>query len=118
MNRSLRSFAIGGCALWLLAAPLGAAEPAPEASIPFANSGGVRDWVVENDRNLLLQDRQGQWYRARLLSPAPSLAYSSSLRFATGPSGTLEKLDSVIVRGQKFPIVSLTRIDPPQLKRK
>jgi len=126
MIRPLRIFLVCSSALWLSATPLGAAEPAvaetaapaPQASIPFANRGGVRDWLVEDDSNLLLQDRRGQWYRARLLAPATYLAYVSSLRFATGPSGTLEALDSIIVRGQKFPIVSLTRIDPPSLKKK
>lgn len=49
------------------------AAPA-EAAIPFANNGGIRGWFVENDANLLLEDRQGQWYRARLLSPAYYLA--------------------------------------------
>jgi len=126
MHRPLRVFLVSGCALWLFATPLGAAEPsvaetdapAQQASIPFANRGGIRDWVVEDDSNLLLQDRGGQWYRARLLAPSTYLAFTSSLRFATGPSGTLETLDSVIVRGQKFPIVSLTRIDPPSPKKK
>lgn len=126
MIRPFRIFLVSGSALWLIATPLGAAEPsvaetaasAPQVSIPFANRGGVRDWVVEDDSNLLLQDRRGQWYRAKLLAPATYLAFSSSLRFATGPSGTLEALDSVIVRGQKYPIVSLIRIDPPALKKK
>jgi hypothetical protein len=44
------------------------------------------------------------------------LSYSEGLGFATGPSGTLEKLDSVVVRGKKYPIVSLTRIEPPARK--
>ncbi|MCB4358825.1 DUF6491 family protein [Quatrionicoccus australiensis] len=95
------------------------AEPkAAQASIPFVNRGGIRDWVVEDDANLLLQDRQGQWYRARLVGPAYYLAHSKGLLFATGPSGTLETFDSVVVYGQKYPIISLTRIDPPKLKRK
>lgn len=102
-------------ATWLGGAAFAGEPPAApaEVTIPFANKGGIRGWFVENDANLLLEDRQGQWYRARLLSPAYYLAYAEALRFATGPSGTLQKLDSVIVRGQKFPIVSLTRIEPP-----
>lgn len=113
MNRRFLSAMLA--AAWLGGAAFAGEPPtAPaEAEIPFANSGGIRAWFVENDANLLLEDRQGQWYRARLLSPAYYLAYAEALRFATGPSGTLQKLDSVIVRGQFFPIVSLTRIELP-----
>lgn len=104
--------------IMLLAVGLAAVQvqagAAAEVGIPFANRGGVRDWVVVDDSNLLLRDRQGQWYCARLLSPAYYLAYAHELRFATGPSGTLAKFDSVIVRGEKFPIVSLSRCAAPE----
>ena len=98
--------------------PVASGQALPETSIPFARKGSIINWVVEDESTLLLQDRQGSWYRAKLLTPSTYLAFTSSLSFATGPSGTLEALDSVIVRGQKFPIVSLTRIDPPDLKKK
>lgn len=52
-------------------APAGASASASvEASIPFANRGGISDWRVEDDSNLLLQDNRGQWYRARLQAPS------------------------------------------------
>ena len=118
MTCSLRSLLVPAAMSLALACASGVhAEPAgkapAEVSIPFANRGGIRDWRVEDDANLLLQDRQGQWYRARLLVPAYYLAYAGQLSFSTGPSGALEKLDSVVVRGQKYPIVSLTRIESP-----
>lgn len=102
------------CAAEALVEP--AAQTPAEASIPFANRGGIRDWRVEDDSNLLLQDRRGQWYRVRLQAPAYYLAYAGHLAFATGPSGTLERLDAVIVGGQKYPIISLTRIEAPAAK--
>jgi len=86
---------------------------APEAYIPFANIGGISDWQVVNDSTLLIQDVHGHWYLAKLQSPAYGLAFANSLGFATAPSGTLEKLSSVVVSGRRYPIVSLTRTDPP-----
>lgn len=125
MIRLLPSFLMYGSALWLLFSPLYATEsptakagkPAPEASIPFANRGGIRDWQLEDDSTLLLQDRRGQWYRAKLQVPAYYLSYAEAIGFVTGPSGTLEKFGSVVIRGQRYPIISLTRIKPPAKKQ-
>jgi len=85
----------------------------PETSIPFANHGGIRDWQVLDDSSLLVQGNNGRWYLAKLQSPAFYLPFTERLGFATDPSGTLEKFSAVIVRGQRYPIVSLTRTDPP-----
>lgn len=87
-------------------------ESSSEVGIPFVNHGAILDWQVINDETLLLRDRHGQWYKATLVAPAYYLAYSASLRFATGPSGTLDQFGAVIVRGQRFPIKSLTRLVP------
>ena len=109
------------CASAVLAAdapPVAMPEDLPETSIPFARQGGINNWVVEDESTLLLQDRHGLWYRARLLVPAYYLPYASSLGFATGPSGTLERLDSVVLDGKKYPIISLTKADPPPVKKK
>lgn len=125
MIRLFSSKPMAACLLSALLGLAGAAEQIPvparqlaaETGIPFANRGGILDWQVEDDATLLIQDRQGQWYRARLLSPAYYLPYSHDLGFATGPSGILEKFDSVVVRGQKYPIVSLVRTEAPLSKR-
>lgn len=90
-----------------------AAASDAETGIPFAAHGGIRDWRVEDDATLLLQDIHGNWYRARLAAPAWDLAYAQSLGFTTAPSGTLERLDSIVVRGRAYPILSLKRTAPP-----
>lgn len=110
--------AVVGCAGAAETAPAPAGENPTEATIPFANRGGVVDWQVADDSTLLLRDSHGQWYRARLQVPLPAYSPAERLGFATGPSGTLEKLDSVVIRGQRYPIVSLIRVGPPAKKAK
>jgi hypothetical protein len=39
------------------------AAPLKEASIPFANNGGIYSWAVVNNRTLLIQGRNRQWYK-------------------------------------------------------
>lgn len=84
-----------------------------EASIPFGNRGGVRDWQAVDESTLLLQDRHGRWYRATLQSPARDLLFAENLSFVTTPSGTIDRFSSVSVKGRRYPIISLTRTDPP-----
>jgi hypothetical protein len=89
-----------------------------ETYIPFANHGGVLDWHVVDDTTLLIQDIHGQWYVAKVIGPAFTLPSTEHLGFVTEPSGTLEKFSAIIVRGQRFPIISLTLTDPPAAKTK
>jgi hypothetical protein len=84
-------------------------ETLQEAAIPFANQGGVTDWVAEDESTRLRRDRHGHWYRARLMAPASDLLYAGSLSFRVMPSGTLERLDSVVARGRSYPILSLKK---------
>ena len=106
-------------ALGLVAAPAGAsfaraAAPAtPEASIPFANHGGIRDWRETGDRTLYIQDSARHWYRATLMTSAFDLPYTTAIGFDTGPTDRLDKFSSVVVRGQRYAIQSLMRVDGP-----
>lgn len=85
----------------------------PEASIAHARRDGIRDWQVVDDSTLLILDRRGDWYRAKLESPAPYLPFMDQLVFTTTPSGRLERSSAIVVRGQHYSIVSLTRSEPP-----
>jgi len=94
-----------------VAAP--AEQRQPEASIPFVNHGGVRDWQADGRETLYIQGRNRQWYKATLMSPAHDLPFAWAIGFDTGPMNRLDKFSSVIVRGQRYPIVSLVKVDAP-----
>jgi Family of unknown function (DUF6491) len=88
-----------------------------EASIPFANHGGIRDWRVIDRDSLLIQDTHGQWYLAKLMTSAFDLPFVEAVAFKTNPSGSLDKFSQVIVKGQAYPILYLIRTDPPAKKK-
>ena len=95
------------------------AKQPPAAAIPFANHGGIRDWVAEGDRTLYVQDNFRKWYRAILFTPAFDLPFAQAIGFDTRPMGTLDRWSTVIVRGQRYPISSFERVDgPPPRKTK
>jgi uncharacterized protein DUF6491 len=92
-----------------------APAPAQEASIAFADHGGIRDWRGDDERTLYLQDRFFRWYKATLMSPAPDLRTALAVRFDTGASDRFDRFSWVVVRGQRYAVQSLVRIEgkPP-----
>ncbi len=86
---------------------------AAQVTIPFANQGGISDWKVVDDSTLLIQDNHRHWYLAKLQGGAYDLAFAESLGFVTLPSGALGQFSAVVVRGRRYPIISLTRTEPP-----
>ncbi|GFM27550.1 DUF6491 family protein [Novosphingobium sp. PY1] len=110
--------------LGLLVAVPAMAEPAPtataqqqgQASIPFADHGGVDDWRAGDSRTIYFRDSHRQWYRATLMSPAFDLPYVEHIGIDAGPTGTLDKFGAVVVKGQRYQITSFERVDAPPKK--
>jgi hypothetical protein len=88
-------------AVLLLAAPLAmAAGPAPaaksmEASIPFANQGGIRDWRADGTKGMWLEALGGHWYYATFSSQCTALPFTTGVRFVPEPSGVLSRWSSI-----------------------
>ena len=110
-----------------LAAPAAYAETAPSAAraevqqevrIPFANNGGIRDWRSHEKDVLYVQDRQRTWYKATLMGSAFDLQSAQAIGFDTGPTDTFDRFSTVVVRGQRYAVQSLVRIEgkPPTRK--
>jgi hypothetical protein len=108
-----------------LVAPAAFAETAPaqteaqqDVRIAFANNGGIRDWRSGEDDVLYVQDRQRTWYRATLMGRAFELTYANEIGFDTGPTDTFDRFSTVVVRGQRYAVQSLVKIEgkPPSRK--
>jgi hypothetical protein len=79
-----------------LAAPLGAfAGSAPEASIPFANHGGIRDWRADGSRGMWIEAASNQWFYASFSSQCTTLPAAIGLKFVPEPSGALSRWSSI-----------------------
>jgi hypothetical protein len=89
------------------------ADTAPEASIPFVNHGGIRDWRSDDRDTLYIQGRNRQWYKAELMAPAHGLPFAWTIGFDTGPVDRLDRFSSVVVEGIRYPIHSLVKVDGP-----
>jgi hypothetical protein len=89
-----------------------------DASIPFVNHGGIRDWRAIDDVTVYVQAQNGKWYLAKTRSDCLHMTYADDIGFDTGPVDTLDKFSTIIVQGQRCALKSLTRIDgrPPPSK--
>ncbi|MCW1986823.1 UNVERIFIED_ORG: hypothetical protein M2348_002573 [Sphingomonas sp. R1F5B] len=101
----------------LAQAPVNPAKPV-EASIPFVNHGGIRDWRAQGDSTLYVQDQSGQWYRASLMGPAFDLPFAQAIGFDARGTDTFDRFASVVVHGQSYPVQSLVKVAGPPMKAK
>jgi hypothetical protein len=110
----------------LAAATLGTAAQAavptppspPQASIPFVNHHGIRDWRATDSRTLYVQDSRRQWYRATLFAPCFDLPFTQAIAFETRGLDSFDRFSTLRVRGQRCALSSVVRSDPPPPKVK
>jgi hypothetical protein len=102
-------------------APPPASAPAPssvtEAQIPFARTN-LWNWQVLDDKTVLIQDQSRRWYKATLFGICTNLAFANRIGFDSNPGGTFDKFSTLLVQGQRCPLSSLVKTDPPAKKAK
>ena len=89
-----------------------------EASIPFVNSGSIRDFRVVDRDTLYVQDVHNTWYRAELMVNCTDLPFAETIGFDVRGTNRFDKFSSIRVRGQNCPLKSLVVSDPPPKKAK
>lgn len=99
--------------------PAHAAAPQPrEASIPFVSNGGIRDWHAADRDTLYVEDSHRHWYRAELMGPCHDLPFAQAIGFEGRGTDSFDRFSSVVVRGQRCAVQSLTASAPPPAKAK
>ncbi len=98
-------------------APADATPPA-EARIPFANHRGIYSWHVVDDKTVLIQAQNRQWYKATLMTPCFDLPFANTIGFATNADGSFDRFSAIKLRRQKCQLISLVKSDPPPKKAK
>lgn len=84
-----------------------------EASIPFANHGGIRNFEPNGERGLWIEDRQRRWYYARIIGPCRSLDHATGIGFDTRGASSLDKFGGIYVSGDYCQFESLVTAAKP-----
>lgn len=99
-----------------IAAP--AAAQKEQVRIPFASFGAIRNFQPVGDDVVYLEGSRRRWYRAELNGPCINLSRALSIGFDTRFTGnTIDNTSSLIVGGERCPIMSLTSADGPPPRR-
>lgn len=115
MKSLLISLAIAGLPLAAAASPAAPSAPT-QASIPFVNHGGIRDWQAVDRDTLYVQDQSRHWYKAELFAPCFDLPFAQAIGFETRGIDTFDRFSTVRVGRDRCAVQSLTRSDPPPAK--
>src|SRR3569833_872728 len=102
------------------AAKPSSAPPAPapavvkhDASIPFANHGGVWDWQAVGTHTIYFEDRNKRWYRAELIGTAVDLPWTQFIGLNTKPDDRLDRFSGIYVKGQHYAFSSFDQVAGP-----
>jgi hypothetical protein len=99
------------------AQPPAATTPPAEASIKFADHGGIWNWDVVDSKTVLIQDRSRRWYKATLSINCLDLPFEHKIGFESNPDGSFDKFSTIQTRQQRCPLQSLVRTDAPVSKK-
>src|SRR3546814_1979575 len=112
--------------------PLSAAaadEPAPkqaaaasreigaEASIVFPSDTTIRNWRADRERGIWVQDRRGDWYYGLFAGLCREVDFAQAIGVDTRGAARLDSFATLIVRGERCPLVSFVHSAPPPSKR-
>jgi hypothetical protein len=89
------------------------ADREQEASIPFADFGGIRSFRPGPNRTLLLEGLNRKWYQATFIGPCLDIPYAETIGVITNPAGDVDRFSGVIVRGRRCTFRSLVEIPDP-----
>ena len=116
MNLSSITITAAAVAAIAYAGGLRAASSPPEAVLHFADLTGVQDWRPASDDSdaMLIQGRNGHWYRATFWAPCPEIHFVQGVAFVTDTRGDLDRFTSIIADGARCYFKTFERTSEPK----
>ncbi len=98
-------------------AALGKEALPPQASIVFPDRN-IDSWHANGSKGLWIKANR-KWYYAELFLECPDLPWAESVGFVAGGPGSFDRYSTILVRGERYPLRSLTAsTEPPREERK
>ena len=97
-------------------AALGKEALPPQASIVFPDRN-IDSWRANGRKGLWIRASR-KWYYAELFMECPDLPWAESVGFVAGGPGSFDRYSYILVRGERYPLRSLTAsTEPPREER-
>jgi hypothetical protein len=111
---------IGAVLFAAAALPAGAAEE-ERAVLHFADMNGIKDWRPtkgpEGTDAILIEGRNGNWFRATFFAPCPEVKFAPAISFVTDTLGNLDEFTSIMVEGKRCDFKTFERTGDPDEQR-
>jgi hypothetical protein len=78
-------------------AGVAAASTTPQASIPFADHGGIYDWRPNGDRGIWVQSAHHEWFYGTFVGACFGLDTAPRIGFVTDVTGEFDRWSSIVV---------------------
>ncbi len=93
-------------------------QPLGDASIQFADHGGIFDWRADGTKGIWVQSTARKWYYGTFMNTCTGLNFADKVGFVTEPNGDFNRWSAVIVPDNRQPacrLMSFTAsVGPPQ----
>ena len=99
--------------LALAACATGETLPPGETRIPFVSSTRVIEWRAVADDSVYVRGGNGDWYLVRTSNRCTRLHTATSLGFVTSALDQLDRFGAILAQGQRCPVASIIRAEPP-----
>jgi len=91
-------------------------EIGAEASIAFPGDTTIRNWRADRERGIWVQDRRGDWYYGLFAGICRDVDFAQAIGFDTRGQARLDRFATLLVRGERCPLVSFVNAEPPPSK--
>ncbi len=93
-----------------------AAADSQRAVMHFADLNGIRNWRPAGDDDadaILIEGRNGQWFRATFWAPCPEIHFVQAVGFVTDTVGDLDRFTSIVADGKRCFFKTFERTSDP-----
>lgn len=113
-----RLFVLAMAAALLPIASASAEEPVArevgvEASIAFPSHGGVRNFRVDDDRGVWIEDSRRNWYYARFMGVCHDIRWADAIGIDTRGSARFDRNSRIVTESDVCAIETLVTADKP-----
>jgi hypothetical protein len=111
---SLSFMALIGSALADESPPVASEQSLPQATIHFADHGGIQDWRADGESAIFIMDQNRHWFHAQLMFPCRRLPFEDrNVGFESEPNGDFDNLSFIKVGHERCQVVSLIKSEKP-----
>ncbi|UKK83649.1 DUF6491 family protein [Sphingopyxis sp. BSN-002] len=118
-----QKLALSLAAMLLPLSAAAATEPAQEpralgveSGIVFPNDTTIRNWRADNENGIWIQDRGGDWYYGTFATRCRDVDFAQAIGVDTRGASRLDRFATILVRGERCPLVSFVSSAPPPTK--